>query len=330
MSIPSTILGLTICALTSNLPEEAMSFDPNLSVPWGLILDGDLLWVSNTGSGLVTIYNRLGDPMLPFVKVNGESCQQLQPTGIALNKTNGYVVKIGPVRYPCQLLIATREGYINGYHELVDPENSRMLVKTNAVYTGIAAAQLVYACDFLHQKIDTYDGFLKPVNLPFLDEDSTDPLPNNYAPYNINLIGDLLYVTYAPQDPMDTSYAMPGREHGYISIFDLTGRFVRRFVSRGVLNCPWAVVPAPSTFGYPPGSLLVGNFGSGLITVHDQHGVYLDNLRAIDQNLIALGGLHGLVSGGTFDRALYWASTQSGISEAFVGNIVVRNDFFIG
>ena len=270
MSIPSTVLGLTITALASNLECQALNFDPNLSVPWGVVVDGDFIWVANTGSSLVTIYNKLGEPMLPFVKVLGEACQKLQPTGIAVNATNGYVVQVGPVKYPCQLLIATREGYINGYHEKVDPEHSRMLVKTNAVYTGLAVAQLLYVCDFYHKKIDTFDGLLNPVNLPFIDEDSTDPIPKEYSPYNISVIQNTLYVTYAPQGR--DLYAIPGRGHGYISIFDLHGRFIRRFASRGVLNCPWAVIPAPSPFGYPSGAIMVGNFGSGLITVHSPDG----------------------------------------------------------
>lgn len=329
-SIPSTVLGLTITALVSNIPDQAISFDPNLSIPWGIIVDGDLIWVANSRSGIVTIYDRLGTPMLPFVTVFGTIGQQLSPTGIALNRTDGYVVRNGPVRYPSQLLICTREGTINGYNELVDPENSRLLVRSEACYTGIAVSRLVYVTDFLNRKIDTFDGILRPVNLPFIDSNSFDPIPPNYSPYNITLIGDFLYVSYAPQDPLENQYALPGVGHGYVSIFDLFGRFVRRFTSKGVLNCPWAVLPIPSTFGYPSGSIAIGNFGSGLITVHDIDGNYLDTMRAVDQNPIYLGGLHGLCSGSVFDRALYWASTQAGISEAFVGNIVIHNDFFIG
>lgn len=329
MSIPSTVLNLRITALASNLVDQAITFDPNMSVPWDLVVDADLIWVANSGSGLVTVYNRLGEIMLPFVKVTGNLCEQLQPTGIAINRTNGYVMRIGPVKYPSQLIIATREGYINGYHELVDPENSRPLVKTNAVYTGVTVASLLYACDFYHGKIDTFDGLMRPINLPFVDEDSTDPIPLNYAPYNICLVNNELFVTYAERDCTDSSYAQPGRSKGYVSVFDLQGRFLRRFYSKGVLNCPYSVMMAPSSYGYPIGSVLISNFGSGQITVHGQDGTYLDNLR-VDQQPIMLGGLHGLSTGGTFDRALYWASTQAGISEAFVGNIVVRSDFFIG
>lgn len=329
MNIPSTVLGLLPTALVSNVPEESYVFDPNISIPWGIIVDADLLWVANSGSGLVTIYDRLGTPLLPFVNVSSITCKKLSPTGIALNMTDGYMVRNGPVRYPAQLIIATREGSIQGYHELVDPENTRQLVRAEAVYTGVAVARLLYACDFLGKKIDTYDGILNPISLPFIDENSLDPIPCNYGPYNINLIGDYLFVTYAPQDPCDNAFALPGNGHGYVSVFDLEGRFMRRYISRGVVNCPWSVIRLPSTFGYPPDALAVSNFGSGMITVHDVDGNYLDTMRAANQVPIMLGGLHGLSTGGTYESALYWTATQAGINEGFVGNIAIRNDFYI-
>jgi len=100
----------------------------------------------------------------------------------------------------------------------------------------------------------------------------TDPnLPVGYAPFNIQPIGNQVFVTYAVQnsakhDPVKTA------GNGIVSVFNLDGTFVKRFASNGVLNAPWGVVQASANFGAFSNDILIGNFGDGTINAFDANG----------------------------------------------------------
>jgi uncharacterized protein (TIGR03118 family) len=58
--------------------------------------------------------------------------------------------------------------------------------------------------------------------------------------------------------------------------FDTNGNLIRRVISDGALDAPWAVALAPAGFGDFGGALLVGNFGDGRINAFDpMTGVFL-------------------------------------------------------
>ena len=97
-----------------------------------------------------------------------------------------------------------------------------------------------------------------------------DPdLPADYVPFNIQAIGDVLYVAYALPDSGRYDQS-PGLGNGYVSVFDTDGVFLRRLVSAGPLNNPWGLAVAPGNFGEFSNALLVGNFADG-------SGVYSTN-----------------------------------------------------
>jgi hypothetical protein len=66
-----------------------------------------------------------------------------------------------------------------------------------------------------------------PVNLPFNDPS----LPGGYSPFNIQSVGEWLYVMYAKVG--SDGEEEKGAGLGFVDIFKADGSFVKRFASRG-------------------------------------------------------------------------------------------------
>lgn len=74
----------------------------------------------------------------------------------------------------------------------------------------------------------------------------------------------MIYVTFAKQDAAKhDDVAGPG--NGFLDVLDPVTHTFTRLVSNSVLDSPWGLALAPSTFGDFAGDLLVGNFGDGTI-----------------------------------------------------------------
>jgi len=336
---PSCYMQFTMEKLVSNVPEFARNLDPNLWNPWGIIVVNDIIWVTNTNSGFITSYTLTGKPLYPIINVFGPIGNIAQPTGIAYNvNIDAFKVVQGPIKGSSSFLIVTRDGTINGYNAQVDPNNSIMLVDNsarNSVYTGVAVANLIsdlcrntflnnylYAADFYNKRIDVYDGRLNRINnFLFIDEHAADPIPQDFAPNNVTLINDSVYVCYAKQNPDNNQYEQVGPGNGYISIFTYEGKFVRRFASRGPLNVPWGITLAPSVFGYPAGSVMVANFGSGMINIFTTDGQYLGNLRNECGNEICFKNPRGLTPNPIYHKILYWSGSENALRTGFIGSI---------
>lgn len=299
--------------------------DINLVDPWQMIIINDVIWVTNCGSGLITTYDLLGRRLLPIVNVFGPLNNIAQPTGMVINTCDGYPIINGPIDGPSRLIIVTRDGTINGYNESVYSDNSVILIdnsKEKCVYTGIEIVNgIIFVADFYNQKIDVYDGALKKLDKCKFIDNSEDPIPEDFAPYNIVNINDFLYVTYAKQNPLDNQYEIGGAGLGYINIFSLNGQFVRRFASRGVLNAPWNIMIAPSWMGYPSGALMVGNFGDGIINIFYPSGEYLDQLKDGCGNIISPGNLRCFIESPNCSKILYWAAITNNLKTSLLGTI---------
>lgn len=328
---PACAMGFTIQKIVSNIPLLARNLDVNALDPWGIMIVRDVVWVANTGSGLITSYDLLGRPLLPVINVFGPLINIAQPTGIVFNcDIFAFPIWCGPINGPSNILIATRDGTINGYNFDIDPDNSILLIDNsndNCVYTGLAIYETtLYVADFYNQKIDVYNGLLEKIKIfPFVDECLDDPMPPDFAPFNVVNICDLIYVTYAKQNPFDNQFQFPGIGNGYVNIFTLGGIFVKRFVSRGVLNTPWGLTLIPSWFGYPAGSIMISNFGDGTINIFDSCGKYLGAMRDGCNNNICIEGIRGLANNPNYDRVLYWTCSANNLRDAFVGTIYTRS-----
>jgi uncharacterized protein (TIGR03118 family) len=73
---------------------------------------------------------------------------------------------------------------------------------------------------------------------------------------------------------------------------------VKRLVSHGTLNSPWALAIAPAGFGQFGGALLVGNFGDGRINAYNpMTGAFLGQFRRPNGKIMEIDGLWGLKFG---------------------------------
>jgi len=183
-----------------------------------------------------------------------------------------------------------------------------------SAYTGLTLAtwngsHLLYAANFRTGKIDVWDTTFSPVSLPFHDP----ALPSGYSPFNIQSVGNWLFVEYAKPAPDGRSQAGAGL--GLVDVFNPDGSFVRRFASKGTLNAPWGVVMTPANFlqdldmsddnGHKDASgdndnkdkddldqppvILIGNFGDGRINVFSTQGQFMGQLQSHNRTIVIDG-----------------------------------------
>jgi len=162
---------------------------------------------------------------------------------------------------------------------------------------------------------------------PSLSGTFVDPnLPSGYAPFNIQNLGGVLYVTYAVQDgSKKDDVAGPG--NGIVDAFDLQGNLIRRLVTKSVLNSPWGLALAPAGFLDVGGDLLVGNFGDGTINAFDAtSGEFIKTLTDTNGNPVVIDGLWGLRFGigGSADtaRTLFFTAGPNDEAHGLFGELI--------
>jgi uncharacterized protein (TIGR03118 family) len=255
----------------------AKTTDPHLVNAWGLVAGPTSpWWVSDNGTGLSTLYSGAGAivPLVVGIPAPAGAPANLVPgpSGIVFNGGTNFAVSNGTASGPAAFIFDTEDGTISGWNPGVDRTHAIKVVDNfgggkGAVYKGLALAsnskgqQELFATNFRAARIDVFDSSFRPVRL---GEDAfEDPfIPDGFAPFGISLINGNLFVTYAKQNATRDA-DVPGRGNGFIDVFNTDGRMLRRFASRGVLDSPWGLTVAPSTFGAFGGDLLVGNFGNG-------------------------------------------------------------------
>src|SRR5207302_267469 len=110
----------------------------------------------------------------------------------------------------------------------------------------------LFASDFRDGRVEVYNDHFNPV------KSFTDPnLPDGYAPFNVEAIGNHLFVTFALRDATGHD-DVPGIGHGFVDEFNFRGDLVARVASHGPLDSPWGMAIAPQGFGRFAGDLLVG------------------------------------------------------------------------
>jgi uncharacterized protein (TIGR03118 family) len=286
-------------------------------VPQSLVVSiptpGDPLGASGTPTG--TVFN-----------VDGGALGGFKVSGVDKNGN--------PTTAPAIFLFATEDGTLVGWNPGVNPKgfdptkagtyaiiavdnsgnnftNPDPNQQTGAVYKGMTIATsatpiiasdpnstaLLYASNFRAGTIDVYDAaFHKVTSLPA--GAFTDPkLPHGYAPFNVEVLGGKIYVTYAKQNAAKHD-DVAGEGKGFVDVYNLDGTGEKRLISRGELNAPWGLALAPASFGNLAGSLLVGNFGDGRIHAYDAAtGAFKDTLKDPDGEAIQIDGLWALKVG---------------------------------
>jgi uncharacterized protein (TIGR03118 family) len=297
--------------LVSDLASEgAVVTDPGLLNAWGLAFSATSpLWVSGNNSGLATIYpipaggTTATKAGLTVTVQGGRAATNdgSSPTGQVFNGTTGFVVTTAAGSGAAPFIFDSESGQIQAWSPRADPTHALVEFSSpTAVYKGLAIATsdlgtFLYATNFHDGTVDVFNNTFQPTTLA---GNFSDPrIPSGYAPFGIEQIHGLLYVTYAQQDAAKhDSVAGPGK--GFVDIFTTDGFLVKRLASRGALNAPWGLAVAPSSFGRFGGDLLVGNFGNGWINAFSQFSGFGAGPLLTDHGApIAIDGLWALKFG---------------------------------
>jgi uncharacterized protein (TIGR03118 family) len=308
--------------LISDLTNQgAQVVDKDLHNPWGLAFGPTTpLWAADNNSGVATLYSitpggtTAAKVPLTVTLPGGRPStgDGSSPTGQVFNPTSGFVVTSPAGSGPGLFIFSAEAGQISAWNPAADPITagaSTAQVEFNsptAVYKGLTIAStdggtFLYASNFHDGTVDVFNSSFKLVHLrgDFRDRH----LPTGYAPFGIEEINGLIYVTYALQNAAKhDDVAGPG--HGFIDIYTNNGILVKRLVTRGDLNSPWGLAEAPVGFGPFGGKLLVGNFGNGLIHAYglfsgQPHGalrneqrqpIQIDDLWALKFGTATTGG----------------------------------------
>jgi hypothetical protein len=184
---------------------------------------------------------------------------------MAASGAPAFVITAGGLSGPSVLLFATEQGGIAGWNPDIDRTRGVLAVDRSAAgaaYTGLALAldgrgvPFLYAANFAGGVVEVFDAQFQMVRTftdPLLAEMCPHGPESCFAPFNVRAFGGLLYVAYALQDAARRR-PVPGAGHGFVVVFDVAGRVVRRLISRGPLNAPYgmAMVPQPSRASHPP------------------------------------------------------------------------------
>lgn len=314
--------------LVCNISGFASHTDPRLVNPWGIVIYNNQLWVTCGATDTIVNYDLFGNNLIGAVSIRLAVHNSSYPTGIAINCGNGFSVDNNLLSKPAQFLTCTEHGSVHAYNPMVNLSNSYIVLNMQitgriSTYKGIALANnLMYLANFFQSSIDVFDARYLPLEgFHFLDTDTSDPIPLDYGPNNIVHIGCYLYVLYARKDPSITVHDLNGAGFGFVSVFNLDGSFVRRFTSRGVLNAPWAMIPAPCECGFPPGSFLIGNNGDGRINVFDCNGRYVGPLLNAAGQPVIIEGLWGLAPHYNDFNSIYYAAAPDEDLDGLVGSL---------
>jgi uncharacterized protein (TIGR03118 family) len=283
--------------------------DPNLVNPWGTSTSSTSpFWVSDNGTGLATLYKV--DP-----STNATSIQALVVSIPGSGSVTGQVFNASTNFNSDLFIFASEDGTISGWRGALGTTAEQLHSGlSQSVYKGITLGthngdDYLYSADFGMNEIDVLPGTGAPALSGTFADNS---LPSGYAPFNIQNLGGKLFVTYALQDATHHD-EVDGLGNGYVDEYDTGGNLIARIASGGVLDAPWGLALAPSSFGDLAGDLLVGNFGSGTIeaidlTTNTSDGLLTDGTG----KTVVIDGLWALTpgndgSGGSSERIYFTA-----------------------
>ena len=255
----------------------AARIDPSLVNPWGISFSATSpMWISANHTSVSVIYDKDGMTVIPPVTIqNGNGA----PTGQVFNATTGFVIP--ETGKPARFIFCGEDGTITAWNGGTAAALVADRSHDEAVYKGMAigndgTGNFLYVADFKGGKVDVLDSTFKYVtDKPFHDAS----IPADYGPFNIRNIDGKLFVTYAKHMAPDNEDDQKGAGNGYVDIFSMKGKLLKRFASRGALNSPWGIIPAGSGFSPVSNAILIGNFGDGRINVYDSNGGFAGSLR---------------------------------------------------
>jgi uncharacterized protein (TIGR03118 family) len=325
--------------LVADQPGVADHTDKNLVNPWGNAFSGTSpFWVGDNGTGLSTLYDGTGTPNTAVVVAIPAAAGATTPgpvTGVIQNSvTTAFLVATGK---QSQFAFCSEDGVISGWNSTVDATHAKVLLDNSsksAVYKGCAAAAptggtpQMYVTNFNSGKVEAYDQTMAPIATALF---TNAAIPAGFAPFNVQILGGKVYVSYAKQDAQKKD-DVAGAGNGYVAVYDLSGNLVGPTISGGNLNSPWGMAIAPATFGDFGGALLVGNFGDGKINAYNATtGALMGTLNGVNGNPIVIPGLWSVMvgnNGRSVDpTAIYFTAGSGGEQHGLLGSIQAAPTF---
>jgi uncharacterized protein (TIGR03118 family) len=312
--------------LVADLPGVALLQDTNLVNAWGIALSATSpFWISDNGSGLATVYAVTYDTN-GTVQVAKQGLQPAipgegTPTGQLFNGTGAF--------HGDNFIFASEDGTISGWRGALGGAAEVLVARSNAVYKGItllttADGPVLLAANFREGTLDAYD-----TNLTLLAQYADPKAHTGYAPFNVQSIAGMVFVTFAKQDAAKhDDVAGPG--HGLIDVFDPATGMFHRFATGSKaggtldeINSPWGLALSPTNFGGHADQLLVGNFGSGTFMSFEADGKFRGLLERRNEKPVVIDGLWGLAfgNGGKAGRpgTLYFTAGPNGENNGLFG-----------
>lgn len=305
--------------LASDQAGVAVIQDTNLVNAWGISFSASSpFWVSANGTGKALLYSVTNDNqgMTVISKVGLEVTipGDGTPSGQVFNSHGGFNGDI--------FLFVSEDGTISGWRQSLGTTAEVLTNRASAVYKGVTLATgmngpVLLAANFAEATLDEYD-----TNANLIAQLSDSKAPSGYAPFNVQLLQGMVFVTFAKQNSAKHD-DVAGAGNGLIDLFDpRTGTFQRLATGTDAggklkqINSPWGLAIAPGTFGRHADQLLVGNFGSGTIMSFDDHGRFSGLLQGVDEHALTIDGLWGLAFGnggraGTPDTLFFSAGPDS-------------------
>ena len=263
--------------LVSDGSVTATVMDAHFINPWAISASGTW-WIATQGSGLDYAITTV--PAVNFSVVvpaaSGSTTAIGSPAGSVT--TGGTTGMILPNLTKASFLFSTLDGTISGWNTKLGTAGAISQIVINnssagASYPGLAiintaTASYILAPNFgTGNTIEIYDGTFKPTKLTGT---FTDPsLPAGYSPFSVHVLNNQVYIAYALRSAAAPYHSVDALGNGAVSLFDTSGNFIKRIATGGVLDSPWGVAIAPTSFGIFGGDILIGNFGNGLINAFD-------------------------------------------------------------
>ncbi len=264
--------------LVSDGSVPATTTDAGFINPWAISSSGTW-WISAQGSGQNYVVPSTTN-LINFKVVVPFNTGVTTTTGLPAGSvtTAGSTGMLLSNNVKASFLFSTLDGTISGWNSGLGTAGAISRIAINnaaagASYPGLAiintaTASYILAPNFgTGNAIEIYDGTFAKTTLPGTFKDPT--LPANYAPFSVHVLNGKVYVAYALRTAAAPFRTVDAVGNGAVSVFDLSGNFIARVATGGNLDSPWGVAFAPASFGVFGGSLLIGNFGNGLINAYD-------------------------------------------------------------
>jgi uncharacterized protein (TIGR03118 family) len=191
-----------------------------------------------------------------------------------------------------------------------------------------------------------FDGQFKPMDvkfdMPFDDNKNGKVDAGEYAPFNIQALGGNLLVAYAktqacPAEEVKAGSCKKGEifageediskaGNGRVAEFTEEGDLVAVWKGGGKLSAPWGFAYAPANFGALSNTLLVSNFGSGLIAAYEpKTRKFVDYMRDENGKPVNVDKVWGILFGNGESlgdkNALYFAAGPDDEREGLFGSL---------